>query len=127
MMTQLQAITCDEQTIAQLELEQYVQEQGEAIASESSANYSVQSSATQEFLPDADNQNSPMLNESVSQIQTNREPLKHLLIGTAKTVTSTIHYLQVIGYAQVGDWSPLLPSPNPGEVMSILNKPIMVK
>jgi hypothetical protein len=127
MMTQLQAIACDEQTIAQLELEQYVQEQGEAIASESSANYSVQSPATQEFLPDADNQNSPMLNESVSQIQTNREPLKHLLIGTAKTVTSTIHYLQVIGYAQVGDWSPLLPSPNPGEVMSILNKPIMVK
>jgi len=57
----------------------------------------------------------------------NREPLKHLLIGTARTVTSTIHYLQVIGYADVGDWSPLMPSPNPGEVMSILSRSILVQ
>ncbi|MDB9318212.1 hypothetical protein [Nodularia spumigena] len=78
------------------------------------------------FLVDADHQNSPVLNESI-QTEPNREPLKHLLIGTAKTVTSTIHYLQVIGYAQVSDWSPLLPSPNPGEVISILNRPIVVK
>ncbi|MDB9344588.1 hypothetical protein PN456_08195 [Nodularia spumigena CS-586/05] len=77
------------------------------------------------FLVDADHQNSPVLNESVSQTEPNREPLKHLLIGTAKTVTSTIHYLQVIGYAQVGDWSPLLPTANPGEVMSILNRPMV--
>lgn len=125
-MTQLQAIAWDEQTIAQLELKQYVQEQGEAIALESGANYSVRST-NQGFLPDADNQNSPVLSQSVSQTEPNREPLKHLLIGTTKTVTSTIHYLQVIGYADVGDWSPLLPSANPGEVMSILNRPIVVK
>nr|WP_322720411.1 hypothetical protein [Nostoc sp. ChiQUE02]MDZ8233460.1 hypothetical protein [Nostoc sp. ChiQUE02] len=46
----------------------------------------------------------------------NREPIKHLLIGSSKAVTSTIHYLQVIGYASVGDWSQLLPTANPGEV-----------
>ncbi|MDB9372312.1 hypothetical protein [Nodularia sphaerocarpa] len=75
-------------------------------------------SATRNFLPNADNQNSPVLNQSVSQTEPNREPLKHLLIGTAKTVTCTIQYLQVIGYADVGDWSPLLPTANPGEVIS---------
>ncbi|AFY36041.1 hypothetical protein [Calothrix sp. PCC 7507] len=53
-----------------------------------------------------------------------REPIKHLLIGSPKAVTSTIHYLQVIGYASVGDWSPLLPTTNSGEVMSILSRQI---
>ncbi|MEH1781961.1 hypothetical protein [Nostoc sp.] len=56
----------------------------------------------------------------------NREPIKHLLIGSPKAVTSTIHYLQVIGYASVGDWSQLLPTANPGEVMSILSRQILV-
>lgn len=114
MMTQVQAI-------AQLEFEQYLE------VPDSGANYSVRSSAAQNFLPDADNQNPPVLNQSTSQTEPNREPLKHLLIGSSKAVTSTIHYLQVIGYADVGDWSPLLPSPNPGEVMSILNRPIVVR
>jgi hypothetical protein len=53
-----------------------------------------------------------------------RKPIKHLLIGSPQAVTSTIHYLQVIGYAGVGDWSPLLPSANEGEVMSILSRQI---
>jgi hypothetical protein len=69
----------------------------------------------------------PTNNQIESQATPAREPLKHLLIGSSKAVTSTIHYLQMIGYAQVGDWSPLLPSPNPGEVMSILNRPIVVQ
>ncbi|MBC1235737.1 hypothetical protein [Nostoc sp. 2RC] len=79
---------------------------------------------TQSFLSDANN---PTTNQTFSQASPLKEPLKHLLIGSSKAVTSTIHYLQVIGYANVGDWSPLLPSPNPGEVMSILNRPIMVQ
>jgi RecB family exonuclease len=126
MMTQLQTFTLDEQAIAQLEFEQYVQGQARAVTPEKGV-YSVRSFAARNFLPDADNQNTPVLNQSTSQTEANREPLKHLLIGSSKAVTSTIHYLQVIGYADVGDWSPLLPSPNPGEVMSILNRPIVVK
>ncbi|MEH2072862.1 MAG: hypothetical protein V7K57_00320 [Nostoc sp.] len=55
-----------------------------------------------------------------------REPIKHLLIGSSKTVSSTIHYLQVIGYASIGDWSPLLPTDNPEEVMSILIRQILM-
>ncbi|MBD2597879.1 hypothetical protein H6G74_26665 [Nostoc spongiaeforme FACHB-130] len=56
-----------------------------------------------------------------------REPIKHLLIGSPKAVTSTIHYLQVIGYASVGDWSPLQPTGNPDEVMSILTRQISIQ
>ncbi|MEH2212968.1 hypothetical protein [Nostoc sp.] len=79
---------------------------------------------TQNFLSGANN---PTTNQTSSEATPLKEPLKHLLIGSSKAVTSTIHYLQVIGYADVGDWSPLLPSPNAGEVMSILNRPIVVK
>ncbi|MDZ8110639.1 MAG: hypothetical protein RM338_34265 [Nostoc sp. DedQUE12a] len=56
-----------------------------------------------------------------------RKRIKHLLIGSSKAVTSTIHYLQVIGYATTGDWSPLLPTDNPDEVMSILIRQILIQ
>ncbi|AFY31469.1 hypothetical protein [Calothrix sp. PCC 7507] len=75
----------------------------------------------------ANDQNLTVFSSSNSPAIPVREPLKHLLIGSPKAVTSTIHYLQVIGYADVGNWSPLMPSPNPGEVMSILNRPIIVR
>ncbi|GAX37118.1 hypothetical protein [Nodularia sp. NIES-3585] len=65
-------------------------------------------------------------NPSPENASTRREPIKHLLIGSPKTVSSTIHYLQVIGYASIGDWSPLLPTTNPGEVMSILVRQILM-
>jgi hypothetical protein len=61
-----------------------------------------------------------------SAVFSNREPIKHLLIGSPKAVTSTIHYLQAVGYASVGDWSPLLPTANSREVMSILIRQILV-
>jgi hypothetical protein len=56
-----------------------------------------------------------------------REPIKHILTGSSKAVISTIHYLQVIGYASVGDWSPLVPTDNPDEVMSILIRQILMQ
>ncbi|MFL0648710.1 hypothetical protein C6N34_012100 [Cylindrospermopsis raciborskii Cr2010] len=55
-----------------------------------------------------------------------REPLKHLLIGTKKTVISTVHYLHVLGYANATDWSDLTPTGNSGEVMSILVRHIVI-
>lgn len=49
------------------------------------------------------------------------ETIKHTLIGSSKAVMRTIQILHQLGYAQVSDWSPLLPSPNnPKEMMSIL-------
>lgn len=55
----------------------------------------------------------------------NREPLKHLLIGSPKGVRSAIHTLHRLGYAEVGAWSPLMPTANPDEVMSILMRYIL--
>jgi hypothetical protein len=66
-------------------------------------------------------------NETTAVKEPNREPLKHLLIGSRRTVTSTIHHLQVIGYADVGDWSEPIPTGNAGEVMSILSRQILIK
>ncbi|GAX35510.1 hypothetical protein NIES3585_15250 [Nodularia sp. NIES-3585] len=66
------------------------------------------------------------INQSAQKPLSVREPIKHLLIGSPQAVTSTIHFLQIIGYANVGDWSQLLPTVNSGEVMSILIRQILV-
>ncbi|MEA5503545.1 hypothetical protein VB735_10570 [Halotia wernerae UHCC 0503] len=70
--------------------------------------------------------NTPILNQSPENPSPKREPIKHLLIGSPKVVTSTIHFLQVIGYANVKDWSPLLPTSDPDEVFSILSRHILI-
>ncbi len=49
-----------------------------------------------------------------------REQLAVLLIGSPEGVRENIHELHQRGYAEAGDWSGLLPAPNPGEVMSVL-------
>ncbi|BAY67000.1 hypothetical protein NIES22_71440 (plasmid) [Calothrix brevissima NIES-22] len=82
---------------------------------------------TQSFLSGVEDPNPPGQNQASDNTVPQREPLKHLLIGSSKAVTSTIHYLEVIGYAQVGDWSKLLPTGNPGEFMSILSRQILVQ
>jgi hypothetical protein len=81
----------------------------------------------QNFLADSDRPNASFLRQTVENIPPGREALKHLLIGSPKGVTNAIHSLQVRGYAEVGAWSPLLPTANPGEVMSILLKYIQVQ
>jgi len=81
----------------------------------------------QNSIPPTGGASLPTANQPTEQPLPQREPIKHLLIGSPKAVTSTIHFLQVIGYASVGDWSPLLPTANPGEVMSILSRQILMQ
>lgn len=119
-------LTTDEQAVAQSELEQYISQQAFLVSVERGEGYFVKSQ-TKDFLPSDDNQNTPIPDQAASE-QPLREPIKHLLIGSTKAVTSTQRYLHQLGYAQIGDWSPLLPSPaNPKEVMSILSKQIVVQ
>ena len=60
--------------------------------------------------------------------ETQREPIKHLLIDSPKSVKGIIHYFYAIVYAEVGDWSPFSPcANNPDEVMSILVRKIKVQ
>ncbi|MFM7449888.1 MAG: hypothetical protein ACKO24_14995, partial [Leptolyngbyaceae cyanobacterium] len=63
--------------------------------------------------------------DSPTQPRGGREPLRMLVIGSRPGVTGTIHTLHRLGYAQIGEWSPLLPGPNPGEVMAILTRYLM--
>lgn len=114
-----------EQAIALEELEQYINQQALLVSVESGASYSIKSQ-TRNFLTSDDKPDIPIPGSAASE-QPLFEPLKHLLIGGSKAVTSTIQYLHRLGYAQVGDWSPLLPTVNPGEVMSILSKQIVVQ
>ncbi len=84
--------------------------------------------STQSFLESSKNQTASIpTSQGTCQLTPERETIKHTLIGSSKAVMGTIHILHQLGYAQVGDWSPLLPSPNPGEVMSILVRSILVQ
>ncbi|MBD2357679.1 hypothetical protein H6G41_24220 [Tolypothrix sp. FACHB-123] len=56
-----------------------------------------------------------------------RETIKHTLIGSSQAVMATIRIVHQLGYADIGDWSPLLPTSNPREVMSILIRSINVQ
>lgn len=96
------------------------------IAVDNGANYSI-NSQIKDFLPSDDNSDTTIPSQVVSELLL-KEPIKHLLIGSPKAITSTQRYLHQLGYAQMDDWSPLLPSPsNPQEVMSILVKQILVQ
>ncbi|MBW4595393.1 MAG: hypothetical protein KME46_21430 [Brasilonema angustatum HA4187-MV1] len=80
----------------------------------------------QSFLSSADSPSTPIPNQAGENLPPDREPIKHMLIGSPKAVKSTIHYLQLIGYADAVAWSPLVPTPNPGEVMSIMSRSLKV-
>ncbi|MEQ8958503.1 MAG: hypothetical protein RLP02_11355 [Coleofasciculus sp. C2-GNP5-27] len=80
---------------------------------------------TQEFLPNpTPNPQTPLPANPPSE--PNRVPLKVLVISTPQGVSSTIHTLYRLGYAQVSEWSKPQPTQNPGEVMSILSRRIQV-
>ena len=52
----------------------------------------------------------------------NRELLKLFIISSPPVVSRVIHSFQRDNFACVSDWSPLIPTQNPGEVMSLLIK-----
>ena len=55
-----------------------------------------------------------------------RDPLKILIISSPKGVNNTIHTFYRLGYAEVSEWSKPQPTKNPGEVMSILSRRILI-
>ncbi|OUL22931.1 hypothetical protein [Nostoc sp. 106C] len=81
---------------------------------------------TKSFLADAFPASTPLVSSDNSQETTpGRESVKVVIFGTKSGVNNTILTLYKLGFAQVNEWSPLLPSPNPGEVMSILTRHIV--
>ena len=93
---------------------------------------SIADRPTENFIDtDSDKAQEPVSPASLltapSNLDPDREPLRILLIGSRKGVNNTILTLYRLGFAKVSEWSPLLPAPNPGEVMSILTRYIQVE
>lgn len=51
-----------------------------------------------------------------------RDRIRLLAVGSREGVVDVIRTLHRLGFAEVGAWSPLLPAPGDGEVMSILTR-----
>lgn len=72
----------------------------------------------EEFLSDSTGSGCPNSESETPE----RKPVRVLLIGSREGVIETIHTLYQKDFAEVGAWSPLQPTKNPGEVMSILTR-----
>ena len=82
----------------------------------------------QNFLADASNQEKAFVNpQPIISQHPEPEKIKHILIGSKEAVIATIEALHQLGYANVRDWTPLLPTSNPGEVTSVLVRSITVQ
>lgn len=78
---------------------------------------------SEEFIPGTDETpNLPASSNASTEPSPNRERIKVMVIGSHKGVANTIQSLYSRGFAQISEWSPLLPGPNPGEVMRILTR-----
>jgi|GEM_PF-2014031 len=51
-----------------------------------------------------------------------RETVKVMLIGSPRAVENTIRVLYLRGFAELYEWSPMQPTQNPGEVMSLMRR-----
>jgi hypothetical protein len=72
----------------------------------------------QEFLPES--------NETPTEPVPERERLKVILVSSPQVINSTIRSLYTLGFAEVTEWSPLQPTPNPNESMSVLSRNVIV-
>ncbi|WP_416675573.1 hypothetical protein [Egbenema bharatensis] len=65
--------------------------------------------------------------DRVPQPEAGREAVRILAIGSPQGVRALIHQLHNLGFAEAGNWSRLMPTGKPGEVMSILTWHVWVK
>jgi hypothetical protein len=82
---------------------------------------------TEDFLLDSSETSEPETPlPAIPSSDPNRHPLKVLIVSSPQGVTNTIHTFYRLGYAQVSEWSKPQPTQNPGEVMSILSRRILI-
>ena len=72
---------------------------------------------SQEFVPDDNLDDRP--NDDSAAVS-EQEVVLLTVVGSPKGVRDTILTLYRLGFAQVGDWSPLQRAANPKQVMSVL-------
>ncbi|BAZ69352.1 hypothetical protein NIES4106_41240 [Fischerella sp. NIES-4106] len=119
-MPQLEEFVCNESLVTQLEIDIDITQLSKVKCPMKSKHRNFMADISEQALTISKAQ-------AISEPTPQREKIKHMLIGSSKAVTATIRVLHQLGYADIRDWSPLLPSPNPGEVMSILIRSIAVQ
>ena len=81
---------------------------------------------TQSFVADTCQTTASLVSTNdCTETTPDRESVKVVIYGSKKGVNNTILTLYKLGFAEVNEWSPLLPSSNSGEVMSILTRHIL--
>lgn len=81
-----------------------------------------------EFLPNPDETPTPPTpNNTPAQPRPDRERLKIIVVSSPRVVNSTIRTFHTLGYARADEWSPLQPTPNPNEVMSVLSRNVAIE
>jgi hypothetical protein len=73
---------------------------------------------SEEFIPGA--------TPGESDTSLSRERVRVFIVGSPKDVNGAIRTLYVLGFAQMSDWSPLQPTPNSGEFMSVMSRQILI-
>ena len=71
---------------------------------------------SQEFVPDDNLSGRPNSDSAISE----QEVVLLTVVGSPNGVRETILTLYRLGFAQVGDWSPVQRAANPKQVMSVL-------
>jgi len=54
-----------------------------------------------------------------------QEFVKIMVIGSRKGITSVIKTLHTLRFAEAGEWSPIMPHSESGEMMSVLRKKVV--
>ena len=65
---------------------------------------------------------SELLKAPIPDAPPGKVPIRLLACGVEKGVEGIVHRLHVVRFADVGEWSIALPSPEPGEVIRILTR-----
>ncbi|MDY7016145.1 MAG: hypothetical protein SVX43_21625 [Cyanobacteriota bacterium] len=63
-----------------------------------------------------------LIREEVPNIPAGKQPVRILVCGKPQGVDHIVRRLHVLGFAEVWEWSPVLPSPVAGEVIRILTR-----
>ncbi|HEY9633175.1 MAG TPA: peptide ABC transporter substrate-binding protein [Coleofasciculaceae cyanobacterium] len=74
-----------------------------------------------DFLPDSEETpTSPASSQAPTPSNPEREPVQILVIGSKEGVTNIVHSLHTHHFAEVREWSPLMPAPVAGKLMRML-------
>jgi hypothetical protein len=64
--------------------------------------------------------------KTATEPNSGREFVKVIVVGSAKGVVKIIHTLYRLGFAEVTEWSQPTATANPGEVMSVMKRCVLL-